>query len=44
MADMFNSYPYAERFGVNRTLPEHGRSREELLTELRTMAIEEDAV
>jgi sphinganine-1-phosphate aldolase len=44
MADMFNSYPYAERFGVNRTLPEQGRSREELLTELRTMAIEEDAV
>jgi sphinganine-1-phosphate aldolase len=44
MADMFNSYPYAERFGVNRTLPEHGRSREELLTELRAMAIEEDAV
>ena len=44
MADMFNSYPYAERYGVNRTLPEHGRSREELLTELRTMAVEEDAV
>src|SRR5690242_1882174 len=44
MADMFNSYPYAARFGVNRALPEHGRSREELLGELRTMAIEENAV
>ena len=28
-------YPYAERFGVNRTLPEKGRSREEVLAELR---------
>jgi len=38
-----SSYPYAERFGVNRTLPEHGRPREEVLDELRTMATEEDA-
>jgi glutamate/tyrosine decarboxylase-like PLP-dependent enzyme len=44
MADLFDSYPYAARFGVNRALPEHGRSREELLGELRTMAIEENAV
>ena len=44
MADLFYSYPYAARFCVNRALPEHGRSREELLGELRTMAIEENAV
>lgn len=35
-------YPYAERFGVHRTLPEHGRPREEILGELRQMATEED--
>jgi sphinganine-1-phosphate aldolase len=44
MADPFDSYPYAARFGVNRELPEHGRSREEILAELRTMATEEDVV
>jgi sphinganine-1-phosphate aldolase len=44
MADLFDSYPYAERFGVNRTLPEQGRPREEILSELRTIATEEDAV
>lgn len=44
MSDLFDSYPYAERFGVNRALPERGRSREEILTELRTIAHEEDAV
>jgi sphinganine-1-phosphate aldolase len=38
MSDLFDSYPYAERFGVNRELPESGRSREEILSELRTMA------
>jgi glutamate/tyrosine decarboxylase-like PLP-dependent enzyme len=35
-------FPYAERFPVNRTLPEKGRTREEVLGELRTMAEEED--
>ena len=40
---MSNRFPYAERFGVNRTLPEHGRPREEVLEELRMMAKEEDA-
>jgi glutamate/tyrosine decarboxylase-like PLP-dependent enzyme len=40
---MSNAYPYAERFGVNRTLPERGRPRDEVLAELRTMAAEEDA-
>ncbi len=44
MSDLFDFYPYAERFGVNRALPERGRSREEILTELRTIAREEDAV
>jgi sphinganine-1-phosphate aldolase len=44
MTDMFDFYPYAEPLGVNRTLPEHGRSREEILAELREIAIAEDAV
>ena len=43
MTDLFDFYPYAERYGVNRTLPEHGRSREEILAELRVMAASEDA-
>jgi glutamate/tyrosine decarboxylase-like PLP-dependent enzyme len=37
-----NDYPYAERFGVNRSLPEHGRPREEVLAELAEMAHLED--
>jgi sphinganine-1-phosphate aldolase len=44
MTDLFDSHPYADRFEVNRRLPGRGRSREELLAELRTMATEEDAV
>ncbi len=44
MSDLFDFYPYAERFGVNRALPKSGRSREEILTELRAIAREEDAV
>jgi sphinganine-1-phosphate aldolase len=43
MSDLFDFYPYAERYGVNRTIPDSGRSREEILTELREMASEEDA-
>ena len=35
-------YPYAERFGVVDRLPETGRSRDEILRELQTMATEED--
>jgi hypothetical protein len=31
MTDLFDSYPYAARFGVNRTLPESGSPRDELL-------------
>jgi glutamate/tyrosine decarboxylase-like PLP-dependent enzyme len=44
VADLFDSYPYADRFEVHRALPEDGRSREEILDELRTMASEEDKV
>jgi sphinganine-1-phosphate aldolase len=44
VADLFDSYPYADRFEVNRGLPEHGRPREEILDELRQMASEEDGV
>ncbi len=36
-------FPYADRFPVNRTLPKTGRSQEDVLAELRTMATEEDA-
>ena len=38
-----SEFPYADRFPVNRTLPEDGRPREEVLTQLHTMAKEEDA-
>ena len=38
-----SDYPYADRFAVNRVLPEQGMSRDEVLAELRTMATEEDA-
>ena len=36
------AFPYADRFTINRTLPEHGRPREEVLAELREMADLED--
>src|SRR5689334_12283091 len=44
MSDLFDAYPYKDRFSVNRALPEEGRAREDVLAELRTMAGEEDAV
>jgi glutamate/tyrosine decarboxylase-like PLP-dependent enzyme len=44
MTDLFNSYPYAERYGVTRQLPEQGRSREEILAELQAIAQEENRV
>lgn len=44
MTDLFDFYPYAERYGVTRALPEHGRSREEVLAELHEIAREEDGV
>jgi glutamate/tyrosine decarboxylase-like PLP-dependent enzyme len=38
-----SGFPYEDRFAVNRRLPEHGRARDEILAEVETMAIEEDA-
>jgi sphinganine-1-phosphate aldolase len=38
-----STYPYAERYGVNRQIPDEGRSRDEILAEMRAMAKEEDA-
>jgi sphinganine-1-phosphate aldolase len=37
------TFPYEDRFPVNRTLPEHGCPRAEILAELQAMAKEEDA-
>lgn len=36
------SFPYLEKFGVNRTLPEHGVPRSQLLEQLAFMAHAED--
>ena len=38
-----STYPYAERFGVLRAIPEVGRDHAELLAELAVMGREEDA-
>ena len=38
-----SAYPYQDRFPVNRTLPDKGRPREEVLAEMRALAEEEDA-
>ncbi len=38
-----STYPYVDRFEVNRSLPEHGRPRSDVLEELKAMAKEEDA-
>lgn len=40
---MSNDHPYAERYGVNRRIPEQGMARDEVLDQLRAMATEEDA-
>ena len=40
---MSSLYPYADRFPVNRGLPEQGRPRDEVIAELRALASEEDA-
>jgi glutamate/tyrosine decarboxylase-like PLP-dependent enzyme len=37
-----SAYPYKDRFPVNRTLPEQGRPREEVLAEMAALAREED--
>ena len=39
-----SEYPYADRFPINRTLPEEGRPREEVMAQLQAMAKEEDAL
>lgn len=38
-----SAYPYADKYPVNRTLPEQGRAREEVLAEMREIAAQEDA-
>jgi len=38
-----NLYPYQNRYPIQRRLPDKGRSREEILAEMTTMAREEDA-
>jgi glutamate/tyrosine decarboxylase-like PLP-dependent enzyme len=38
-----SSFPYADRYGVNRTIPEKGLARETVLAQLDEMAREEDA-
>jgi glutamate/tyrosine decarboxylase-like PLP-dependent enzyme len=38
-----SSYPYSERYEVNRSLPEDGRPRDEVLKELHEIATSEDA-
>jgi len=37
-------YPYRERFPLNRTIPEHGMRRDEILATVSTLAHEEDAL
>lgn len=44
MTDLFDAYPYQDRYAVQRALPETGRPVAEVLHELREMATEEDAV
>ena len=41
---MSSTYPYAERYPVNATMPSTGRDRGEIITELRELAGAEDAV
>ena len=38
-----SAHPYADRFPVNRGLPEQGRPRDEVLAEMKALAAEEDA-
>ncbi len=38
-----SDFPYADRFSVNRTLPDKGRPRADVLAELQAMATEEDS-
>lgn len=43
MPKLSSYYRYAERYGAHRRMPERGRSREEILAELREIAGTEDA-
>jgi sphinganine-1-phosphate aldolase len=38
-----NDYPYADEYAVNRTFPDHGRPRADVLAEMQEMATREDA-
>ena len=38
-----SDFPYADRFPVNRVLPERGRSQREIIAELAQMGHEEGA-
>ena len=42
MSDLFDAHPYRDRYPVLRGLPEEGRDRAQVLTELREMASSED--
>ena len=42
MAKQSTMYPYAERYAVNRGMPDKGRPRDEVMAELREMSEEED--
>lgn len=42
MAKQSSFYPYADRYGVNRRMPEKGRPRDEILAELREISDQED--
>jgi sphinganine-1-phosphate aldolase len=42
VSDLFDAHPYKDRYAVTRELPEHGRSREDILRELHEMADEEN--
>lgn len=44
MTDLFDAYPYQDRYPVQRGLPDEGRPAAEVLAELREMATEEDAL
>jgi len=39
---MADYYPYADKYPVNRNMPENGRPREEILAELKEIAMAED--
>lgn len=43
MSDLFDAYPYQDRYAVHRTLPDRGRASDDVLGELAEMARIEDA-